>query len=202
MGLIPASAGQTTLSTSIQTPRSAHPRECGADDCLSQRRFPTWGSSPRVRGRRGGSAPVVDASGLIPASAGQTAARQSAGRRSPAHPRECGADRLRDLRGDARHGSSPRVRGRPTVSTPTLIVIGLIPASAGQTADKSQNQRSKPAHPRECGADSASMSAAAMSSGSSPRVRGRRRGRYWRRVVLGLIPASAGQTYPPVCTKS
>ena len=91
--------------------------------------------------------------GLIPAGAGQTEFYEVGG-------------------GD--HGSSPRVRGRRS-----LTLAGW---------------RLSRAHPRGCGADRLVVNGKTSPPGSSPRVRGRRsEGRPYQ-PLTGLIPAGAGQT--------
>ena len=172
-GLIPASAGQTNCPAMWCFNARAHPRECGADpnselDILSSR-----GSSPRVRGRLMDQISAKVASGLIPASAGQTAVRTGWGKWCRAHPRECGADDLPVRAGDIVEGSSPRVRGRRLGAHPHHNSAGLIPASAGQTVDEILVGVDRGAHPRECGADLPAPCGLPTGTGSSPRVRGR-----------------------------
>ncbi len=174
VGLIPASAGQTSRSGRI----AAVPA----------------GSSPRVRGRRHVRRGTARCSGLIPASAGQTRPHQNQSRQHTAHPRECGADWFPSLVSTHPVGSSPRVRGRRLRRGVLACVLGLIPASAGQTKNHLERRRWGRAHPRECGADKIPPAVRVFRLGSSPRVRGRLRrwpARFDRR---GLIPASAGQT--------
>ena len=91
-------------------------------------------------------------------------------------------------------GSSPRVRGRRIRRLEPPYVCGLIPASAGQTLTGTRSAGLRRAHPRECGADKALGDRILNYLGSSPRVRGRQRGRSGPYSAIGLIPASAGQT--------
>ena len=151
----------------------AHPRGCGADQITTGSPGHQQGSSPRVRGRRVEAVSVRQRCGLIPAGAGQTfeGVPRRAVRR--AHPRGCGADRILRSRGGD-HGSSPRVRGRRS-----LTLAGW---------------RLSRAHPRGCGADRLVVNGKTSPPGSSPRVRGRRsEGRPYQ-PLTGLIPAGAGQT--------
>ena len=72
--------------------------------------------------------------------------------------------------------------------------LGLIPACAGKTPRLWHLGALRRAHPRVCGENHAAAILAALRSGSSPRVRGKR-GALPRLVrVLGLIPACAGKT--------
>ena len=92
------------------------------------------------------------------------------------------------------NGSSPRVRGRPTLRNIVLHREGLIPAGAGQTRRRRRWRRGMWAHPRGCGADVWVPVNAEMKGGSSPRVRGRLQDHPVQWGAGGLIPAGAGQT--------
>ena len=50
--LIPAGAGQTNVTPSVEVDTTAHPRGCGADEVNDLQALAEGGSSPRVRGRR------------------------------------------------------------------------------------------------------------------------------------------------------
>ena len=77
--------------------------------------------------------------GLIPAGAGQTCRGTRSRRQATAHPRGCGADAAGAEANELAGGSSPRVRGRLDTSEVELLVLGLIPAGAGQTAARSSD---------------------------------------------------------------
>ena len=114
-----------------------------------------------------------------------------------------------------RNGSSPRVRGKPELSQKRFGDLRIIPARAGQTASYPRPSNASADHPRACGANFPGHAMSSKSSGSSPRVRGKRLGRTWGgdmfngssprvRGTLGqqqhhhiperIIPARAGQT--------
>ena len=194
VGLIPAGAGQTRVRFLGRQAQGAHPRGCGADTEWVGGLFRNPGSSPRVRGRPKGTGPENYRFGLIPAGAGQTYALARRGARQTAHPRGCGADPRPCPEGGTSEGSSPRVRGRPIFRPRAEADAGLIPAGAGQTADKPMRVPGRGAHPRGCGADACRPLAGQALTGSSPRVRGRRVLQGTRRLLPGLIPAGAGQT--------
>ena len=160
------------------------------------------GSSPRVRGKRRGSYRVIPTGGLIPARAGKT----SSGRLAPscvwAHPRACGENYKNLTLVELEEGSSPRVRGkRPGVGGPRPRG-GLIPACAGKTWRVLTGTWLLRAHPRVCGENIPGESVPHAHAGSSPRVRGKRRGLRPQIRGRGLIPARAGKTMtrdsPPV----
>ena len=71
------------------------------------------GSSPRLRGARGGDRRHVPGVRLIPASAGSTLKHPSIVVRRRAHPRVCGEHRDLNAATNLAKGSSPRLRGAP-----------------------------------------------------------------------------------------
>ena len=91
-------------------------------------------------------------------------------------------------------GSSPRVRGKLLHDCFNSSIIRLIPACAGKTLRLSLRWGVARAHPRVCGENARSLYPITLSSGSSPRVRGKlSAGRHFAGQV-GLIPALAGKT--------
>ena len=153
VGLIPAGAGQTVEGEVLGHPGQAHPRRCGADKALYTGVFYQRGSSPQVRGRHPQSWCGDAETGLIPAGAGQTFVGLCRIAWSGAHPRRCGADQSRNVCALMQAGSSPQVRGRRQHFTDGYLVLGLIPAGAGQTQLPASLEHGDGAHPRRCGAD-------------------------------------------------
>ena len=132
------------------------------------------GSSPRMRGTRGGRPSVRGTRGIIPAYAGNTPSTIMRPFRKRDHPRVCGEHIPRVVRYPSRGGSSPRMRGTP-------YHLG---AYAMPSVD----------HPRVCGEHARAYSIRAKRLGSSPRMRGTppmRRADFSR---SGIIPAYAGNT--------
>ena len=131
--LIPARAGKTPPRPRPPLHPPAHPRACGENSARSVHRSLASGSSPRVRGkpprvrRRRGSPR------LIPARAGKTRRGPSTDRARPAHPRACGENENLLAAGAGWDGSSPRVRGKPSIVYTPASRAGLIPARAGKT---------------------------------------------------------------------
>ena len=70
--LIPAHAGKTSLSTSVQAAMRAHPRSRGENEQLAYSDRVIGGSSPLTRGKLGVRGGCRDQRGLIPAHAGKT----------------------------------------------------------------------------------------------------------------------------------
>ena len=152
--------------------------------------------------------------GLIPARAGKTRRRPGRPPLRRAHPRACGENELFSVSPEDTPGSSPRVRGKLSLSADSVKVEGLIPARAGKTASHGPRTRPHEAHPRACGenvvarskssgrgahpracGENANTAPHALAlEGSSPRVRGKRGAATRGRRPRGLIPARAGKT--------
>ena len=194
--IIPASAGQTWWQAWRWTATPDHPRECGANAPVRQVNAGGRGSSPRVRGKRGFSRFPRRAVRIIPASAGQTSTSPPSQRAKADHPRECGANEFASLGFDDPVGSSPRVRGKHGEIHGGEQVLRIIPASAGQTANRPIRHPHGSDHPRECGANSSGGNKVCSRNGSSPRVRGKLLLLSCEPSALRIIPASAGQTSP------
>ena len=111
------------------------------------------------------------------------------------HPRSCGANV--DI-AEIRHtglGSSPLVRGQPSVLTCSWPVNRIIPARAGPTHTNPVPCRAPPDHPRSCGANYRGFIGRQRQSGSSPLVRGQpTRPDSWH-TARRIIPARAGPTH-------
>ena len=90
LGLIPARAGKTSLTSPTSSQGWAHPR-AGGENVSSSPSIDTGpGSSPRGRGKREADDDGGRTAGLIPARAGKTARRTRCQTSSPAHPRAGG----------------------------------------------------------------------------------------------------------------
>ena len=71
-GIIPALAGNTASSYSLSLACRDHPRACGEHNHTETRVQGHGGSSPRLRGTRGGAVMTYGSYGIIPALAGNT----------------------------------------------------------------------------------------------------------------------------------
>ena len=152
------------------------------------------GSSPPVRGARAGHCCRRHCRGLIPARAGSTLRALLTAWCSGAHPRPCGEHFVSASKTGLMPGSSPPVRGAPSLFPPTSEPYGLIPARAGSTISTKEAAMVTRAHPRPCGEHTATVSRPCPVSGSSPPVRGARNRTEQRTAGAGLIPARAGST--------
>ena len=131
---------------------------------------------------------------IIPAHAGQTTCITTISGPTPDHPRACGANELKSTDGRIDLGSSPRMRGKLAQLPCGRFDLRIIPAHAGQTHANSRRTRPHSDHPRACGANHVQTGHAGDHRGSSPRMRGKRRGRPTRAPHHRIIPAHAGQT--------
>ena len=148
-GIIPACAGNTTVSKTSRRRSGDHPRVCGEHRDQILQNLRDLGSSPRVRGTLLRHEGLKILAGIIPACAGNT------GKHSPLS-----------------EGSSPRVRGTPTGHHPGTFCAGIIPACAGNTNQRFELLNLDKDHPRVCGEHVNVLDDVVDISGSSPRVRG------------------------------
>ena len=192
--IIPARAGQTDTSVKSRNGGPDHPRACGANRLRSAYNRAVSGSSPRVRGKHAPTLRVATRSRIIPARAGQTQNIPVPLRRSPDHPRACGANLPVHTFQQYRAGSSPRVRGKRCPARITHLPQRIIPARAGQTGHRPEPTVLSSDHPRACGANIVLMSDPPTPAGSSPRVRGKLVVVASRSSPFRIIPARAGQT--------
>ena len=197
-GIIPACAGNTIAPIRSIASLRDHPRVCG--EHLSRfRALARWhedhprvcgehaldwesqdnpqGSSPRVRGTRVPLPPfateVVD------------------------HPRVCGEHSTLTAISTLRTGSSPRVRGTLYRRFRSHADTGIIPACAGNTAERAWRGTIDGDHPRVCGEHNSGQIVKRLAGGSSPRVRGTPRAERHAGIADGIIPACAGNTPGP-----
>ena len=154
IGIIPAHAGNTRLSSGRARPRKDHPRACGEH-------FLT-GLHVAVR------------FGIIPAHAGNTAESSPHSDYRRDHPRACGEHHIRGNWRITRTGSSPRMRGTHLLRVSIGRNVGIIPAHAGNTRATDVPHHRKRDHPRACGEHVFCAVSFTVVSGSSPRMRGTR----------------------------
>ena len=152
------------------------------------------GSSPRVRGTRGGLPARRHGHRIIPACAGNTSKAGPGAISTRDHPRVCGEHAFLPLRYEYREGSSPRVRGTRKHTCATCRTSGIIPACAGNTPFAPASARWGRDHPRVCGEHFEYSTVTYRVEGSSPRVRGTHGHERDLRIGGGIIPACAGNT--------
>ena len=134
-GIIPAYAGSTFCRRILFFGTRDHPRVCGEHAKKRILDEAITGSSPRMRGAPRNTDRRGFRQGIIPAYAGSTGPQRGLRFDDGDHPRVCGEHLVLDTRDLRTSGSSPRMRGAlPTISC-ICVVIGIIPAYAGSTAN-------------------------------------------------------------------
>ena len=157
-------------------------------------RFLGEGSSPLARGLRVTVAKAGNVFRIIPARAGFTQVRppEPSGRRD--HPRSRGVYRYPSMVNMKRGGSSPLARGLLILGRRGDLVNRIIPARAGFTGRRRQEQVPQWDHPRSRGVYDVYLNRDGVLTGSSPLARGLPAELDLRRVGRRIIPARAGFT--------
>ena len=192
--LTPACAGKTPATSSQNQRAWAHPRVCGENLTDVGAWTRVEGSPPRVRGKRPPAHTPREPGGLTPACAGKTATTARVTPSRAAHPRVCGENRPAWPGAPTRTGSPPRVRGKQVTGNKSPETMRLTPACAGKTSGDNEMTRRIAAHPRVCGENEPTDWPVDSTSGSPPRVRGKRDSAQRRGGPRGLTPACAGKT--------
>ena len=94
---------------------------------------------------------TADDAGIIPAYAGNTRRFVPSSSTYRDHPRVCGEHKLKSGSDDQWKGSSPRMRGTPDCDFGAEQHLGIIPAYAGNTIQRTVNGMLPWDHPRVCG---------------------------------------------------
>ena len=147
-----------------------------------------------MRGTRLPSSPAKLFHRIIPAHAGNSRASVTLLVWLTDHLRACGE--LTCVTSDARalSGSSPRMRGTPSLSALQPSVRRIIPAHAGNSIQITLPYPSLADHPRACGELSPRVMSSSPSGGSSPRMRGTLLRQRNPQVLCRIIPAHAGNS--------
>ena len=173
-GITPACAGKTVMASFHKRPRADHPRMRGEDCWQWYQKFPSDGSPPHARGRRGCAFLGDLLPRITPACAGKTMASSTEVPALTDHPRMRGED-FRIPRGIRNKlGSPPHARGRRRRARARDFCISD--------------------HPRMRGEDVSYYNAEAFTMGSPPHARGRLRHAYRGGFTYGITPACAGKT--------
>ena len=192
--IIPAHAGNTLRMRSRAQPRRDHPRACGEHEECKTILKKCQGSSPRMRGTLATGKKIVVKPGIIPAHAGNTFVLFGCVVVCGDHPRACGEHSMLNAAARASTGSSPRMRGTLNSRFFGRQKHGIIPAHAGNTSYGASLMSRARDHPRACGEHNKHPDRVPPVKGSSPRMRGTRRGTRRQTAQAGIIPAHAGNT--------
>ena len=192
--IIPAGAGKSPRAVYARVRGQDYPRGCGEKKSTAPKKGLDRGSSPRVRGKALCGLYHGGAGRIIPAGAGKSHARRNRARIDGDHPRGCGEKSSGVRRLSASQGSSPRVRGKATLSTIPAPQKGIIPAGAGKSGKQAERAAVRRDHPRGCGEKDTLLPVNQPGEGSSPRVRGKVIPFKDGYVPIGIIPAGAGKS--------
>ena len=194
MGCIPAPAGETKPSTPKRQGRQVHPRACGGNFTRFETQWRIRGASPRLRGKLRPGPSHRNRHRCIPAPAGETLRRSRSLAPVAVHPRACGGNRTISTKQAQGGGASPRLRGKRLPDCLPPLLVGCIPAPAGETWSAPGCGRSRRVHPRACGGNVMSHKPNHEKRGASPRLRGKRPPSRQCPAHRGCIPAPAGET--------
>ena len=193
-GIIPAHAGNTERSGSVEILNGDHPRACGEHLRCFLSTIVGEGSSPRMRGTPRLLYPRHHGHGIIPAHAGNTPWVGTTIDDAEDHPRACGEHPFRSSRIEFLTGSSPRMRGTLLDLQDLAGHSRIIPAHAGNTRSPMRSVSRCRDHPRACGEHNWSDMQTMREPGSSPRMRGTQTMGARTIQQSGIIPAHAGNT--------
>ena len=171
-GSIPARAGEPHRIPVLPTLPAVYPRACGGTSRRPSPFHRLSGLSPRVRGNRlvGGGSFALTRS--IPARAGEPSAVLTAGFPIKVYPRACGGTGNRWFPCNSPIGLSPRVRGNRSWWAWSGLLLGSIPARAGEPEPQPEPVRRLRVYPRACGGTRCGGRQVGNRHGLSPRVRG------------------------------
>ena len=194
MRITPACAGKTHPRALPVFRPSDHPRVCGENRCAQKKRYPRFGSPPRVRGKPLPLPPLSQPVRITPACAGKTKSERENWQERTDHPRVCGENPIQLALYRLNLGSPPRVRGKLRPLLFTRCLPRITPACAGKTTAPGARCGSMTDHPRVCGENWSSGLSLGGAVGSPPRVRGKLREATGRLPKIRITPACAGKT--------
>ena len=192
--IIPALAGNTAIRQPGPGSSPDHPRSRGEYLLPHLRTRIDRGSSPLSRGIPAARDRREEASGIIPALAGNTLTSTTTSPVGRDHPRSRGEYARRRARNFHSCGSSPLSRGILCSRFQFLVQTRIIPALAGNTHGLNELLGASRDHPRSRGEYLSTLLAGAAMWGSSPLSRGIPVDPARRRGHVGIIPALAGNT--------
>lgn len=110
------------------------------------------------------------------------------------HPRACGENYLSTGARKEHCGSPPRMRGKLRSECGAVVSGRITPAHAGKTSSGSATSSPPEDHPRACGENRAVACVIFSTSGSPPRMRGKRCPLRCPGSLCRITPAHAGKT--------
>ena len=171
--ITPADAGKTQMSQVVIFRQPDHPRGCGENSYVSDRRQRRIGSPPRMRGKLFSYCSHKSPKGITPADAGKTSLRGVILCGAKDHPRGCGENLPARLKAMQGQGSPPRMRGKHKALAKQDRATGITPADAGKTYFLRILDFCIEDHPRGCGENDRWNCISTANKGSPPQVRGK-----------------------------
>ena len=113
-------------------------------------------------------------------------------------PRTCGEKCCTLLQQHGPGGSPPRMRGKGCCKHLMILVDGIIPAHAGKSSVRELLLIVSRDHPRMCREKGSFIILSEGMIGLPPRVRGKVTQAVFQPVQLGITPACAGKSCPPL----
>ena len=172
--ITPAGAGKTIYPFTTCINFRDHPRGCGENRQRKTFRSCPAGSPPRMRGKLQAGIDLLIALGITPADAGKTPESLFSMVRLQDHPRGCGENSAAKHLTSAGTGSPPRMRGKRCGLYKVLYRFRITPADAGKTDIQRAAGSIIRDHPRGCGENVFCWECRIRSTGSPPRMRGKR----------------------------
>ena len=190
---IPACAGEPRPGRHPSVEYAVYPRVCGGTPIphAGPRRRP--GLSPRVRGNHYGPGLGRACRRSIPAPAGEPRRRNRIQGTERVYPRACGGTRRSATVMSYAHGLSPRLRGNHVLENDVLVIVGSIPAPAGEPSRSRRSSSCGGVYPRACGGTDREVTQRFIREGLSPRLRGNPIGTGQTTLYTRSIPAPAGE---------
>ena len=192
-GPIPAWAGEPRWPILASILARAYPRVGGGTMLTAFGGGWDLGLSPRGRGNLEISRSNRNASGPIPAWAGEPSSQSASREIAAAYPRVGGGTYFVPSVVYRETGLSPRGRGNPAPGRGDFRYGGPIPAWAGEPDYPGSNPSRRRAYPRVGGGTAVKYMACSLKLGLSPRGRGNRTPRSAHIAMGGPIPAWAGE---------
>ena len=152
-----------------------HPREYGENKHGCLMKYPSHGSSPRIRGECLFHALCTLLLRIIPANTGRMRCWSALTFSCRDHPREYGENELPPHIFRRMMGPSPRIRGKCRLVKRSMRLMGTIPANTGKMAKKN--------------------TPSSASRGPSPRIRGKSKRATLVIDKVGTIPANTGKIH-------
>ncbi len=148
-----------------------------------------------MRGNRVSGDDISGPRGSIPAHAGEPWHPSADPFPSGVYPRTCGGTRPASAGRRRAAGLSPHMRGNPLPMDRSRNGDGSIPAHAGEPTVAPPADRSAWVYPRTCGGTPIKAALLASKAGLSPHMRGNLDDGATGRIIVGSIPAHAGEPW-------